>query len=103
MTSYNRLLITAWLLNLYDAGITVYATTNLLSTELNPLMRLCLDKDPLVFVAMKLLVMTLVCLITRRRFDEHPKKMWATLGFILALFVGVCVWNTLVVVIMLFA
>jgi hypothetical protein len=94
MRKFDRVLLTAWMLNVYDAGITVYATQAMAAEELNPLMRAFLDSNPVVFIIFKLLVMTLVCSILRRRFEFYPKRAWATAIIIAVLYAAACMWNT---------
>ena len=89
--------MTTWLLNLYDAVLTVYATGALGLVESNPLMRRCLDSSPYAFFAIKLLVMTLCCLILGRRAAKNPKSVWVVLLAIATVYAMICGWNTVVV------
>ena len=94
MALFTKLLMVIWVLNVYDAGITVYATQRLRAEELNPLMEAVLDANPIVFIVFKLLAMTLVCSILRRRFEFYPKRTWATTITIAMLYAAACMWNT---------
>jgi len=94
MALFTKLLMVIWVLNVYDAGITVYATQRLRAEELNPLMEAVLDANPVVFVVFKLLVMTLVCLILRRREKERPKAVWTVAVVIFVIYAVTCLWNT---------
>jgi len=96
MRKFDRVLLTAWMLNVYDAGITVYATQVLRAEELNPLMRFFLDSNPVVFVVFKLMMMTLVCSILRRRFELYAKKTWTTLTVITCLLGALAIYNSMV-------
>ena len=96
MTSFDRVVLLAWLLNAYDALITAYATSHLGATELNPLMAMCLATGALAFILVKLGVMSAVCLTLRRR-KRKGRKPWPLLVGIVAVFTVVCVWNTYLV------
>jgi hypothetical protein len=97
-STFNRLVPLCWLLNVYDTVITLYGTQSLKATEFNPLMRLALEFNPALFVAIKLLVMSIVCWVLYQRIDRHPKKTWALLWMIFGLFTTIGLWNTAVVV-----
>jgi hypothetical protein len=97
MTWFLRLVIVAWLLNAYDAAITVYATDQLALVELNPLMRWCLSVSVILFLVVKLGVMTWVCRTLHKRRDERPRLIRGVLAFIIGIFLALCVWNTFVV------
>lgn len=68
------LLLIAWLGNLIDTIATVYLTS-LGYVEANPIMAQLLDY-PLVFVIVKLLLMTGLCAyLWLKRLDKHAKPM----------------------------
>ncbi len=94
MKTFDAVLLLTWVLNVYDIVITLTGTTFLSATELNPLMRTALGAGPAFFVATKLSVHAVVCWVLDRRLEKHPRKTWATLIVILALFSAVAVWNT---------
>jgi len=96
VTSFDRVVILAWLLNAYDALITAYATSHLGATELNPLMAMCLATGILAFILVKLGVMSAVCLTLHRR-AKGGRKLWPLLSAIIVLFVVICAWNTYLV------
>jgi len=86
-----------WLLNSYDAAITLYATSTFGMVEFNPLMNLCLTMGAWVFVLVKLGTMSGVC-YAFHRYAQQGRKLWAGLGVILALLALVCLWNTWLVI-----
>ena len=92
MTLFDRLVLTAWSLNAFDAVITVYATTIPGVTELNPLMDLCLAISPGLFLLVKIGVMTAVCVAFRRQ-KRCGRTLWGVLWVALAVLVAICVWN----------
>lgn len=98
MTSTKRLMIATWLLNVYDAIVTVYATQRLGLVEANPLMQLCLATSVLLFIAVKLLVLSIIIRVLKKRYETRPASTKVlTVGMFSAfLFVGL--WNTAVVI-----
>lgn len=101
MKTFDRLLLITWLLNVYDTAITLYGTQELGAIEVNPLMRVPLMVDPILFVIIKVLVATVVCVALHKRVKKHRKKSWAALVVIFGLYLMICLWNTLVVAVML--
>jgi len=93
VTLFDRLVLTVWLLNAYDAGITICATQHFGVMEFNPLMSACLASDIGTFLAVKFIVMTGVCLALWYQ-KKRGRRLWVALMVILALFVVVCLWNT---------
>lgn len=101
MTAFNRLLIATWFLNLYDIAVTLYGTQELRAVEANPLMRVAVELSPALFIALKLFVVTCVCWVLHERVKTHRRRTWATLVIIFVLYLMICLWNTIVVVVML--
>jgi len=97
MTLFDRLVLSVWMLNAYDAAITVYGTTAHGATEVNPLMALCLAAGVLVFLAVKLGLMTAVCLVMRQK-ARRGRKSWGLLWSSLVVFTTLCVWNTYLII-----
>ena len=97
MKTFVRLMLLTWLLNVYDTVITLYGTQELEAVEANPLMRIAIEFDPLVFIAVKIAVLTVVLMILYTRFEKHRKRTKVTLWIIFALYLMICVWNTIIV------
>lgn len=96
MKTFDKVLMLTWILNVYDMIVTLVGVYSLNAEELNPLMRAALSTGPVFFIASKLSVHAAVCWVLDRRLEKHPKKTWATLMIVLALFLIVAVWNTFV-------
>lgn len=82
-------------MNLFDALITLWALErfhHFLAVEANPLMA-SLISAPLDFLAVKITVMTLACLIMLCRYQRFPKRTVATACVVTAIFTAVCAWN----------
>lgn len=101
MQSTKRLMVATWFLNIYDAIVTIYATQKLGVIEGNPLMRLCLASSVLLFVALKILVLTLVVRVLKRRYERRPVAIRRLTIAMFAAFVLVGLWNTAVVILVL--
>lgn len=68
------LLIIAWLGNLIDMIATVYLTS-IGYTEINPIMAYLLV-NPIVFIVVKIVAMTVVCMyIWQKRADKYSKPL----------------------------
>lgn len=93
MASIDREIILAWLLNVYDALITVYATTSLDFDELNPVMRWCLSSGPPTFLLVKIGLMSAVCCYLRTRRSNQSRVWWTTV-MVAAALLAICAWNT---------
>lgn len=101
MATTKQLFLGAWLLNLYDAIVTIYATQRLGLVEANPLMQLCLATSVVLFIAVKILVMSAVVRILKRRYETRPETTRKlTIAMFLA-FLLVGLWNTVLVVALL--
>ena len=98
MASFRRLLLITWILNAYDAAITIYATQKLGASELNPLLRVCLAVSPTFFVVVKIAVITAVCLALGRHYKNNPRRTRIMITVSLVLFLVIAVWNTGLVV-----
>jgi hypothetical protein len=94
-------MLATWVLNLYDAIVTIYATERLGLIEANPLMRVCLATSVVLFIAVKMLVLDLVLRVLKRRYETRPSTTkLLTIGMFLA-FLLVGIWNTSIVIILL--
>lgn len=88
------LVVIVWLLNAYDMVITLYAVNCLNATEQNPLMRFCLEFDPLLFVFVKMSTATIVSVVLWHRGHEQAKKTLVLLAGIFGALAYICAWNT---------
>jgi hypothetical protein len=97
MKLFKGWLIALWFLNAYDAAITVYVTQWLGAYEMNPCMRLLLNISPTLFVAVKLVLMTVICWLMHKKYKKGPEILWTTLCILVGFYVSICIWNTSIV------
>lgn len=90
-------MVGAFLLNLYDAIVTVYATQCLGLAEGNPAMRFLLATSALLFVAVKIVVLGIIWNALRRRYESRPKATRALVVVTFLAFFAVAIWNTTIV------
>ena len=87
-------MVLIWLLNVYDAVITVYSTSRLGMVETNPIMMASLEFGPVFFVITKVVVLTLALAALASRYRRHPMTVRVILIVSLGAFLGVCAWNS---------
>jgi len=73
----NVLLASLLVLNLFDAVLTLFWITLELTTEENPFMEVLLDRSPVLFMSVKLLLVSLATVLINR--GRHRRDvLWAT-------------------------
>ena len=75
-------LITIWLFNLTDIIATLYFTSNGMMVEANPIMAVLLHYPPL-FVAVKLIAMTLLCVYLYARNSHKLARTGTNIGVVM--------------------
>lgn len=82
-------LIIAWLCNLIDTIATVHLYTTYDGNELNPISAMLLKISPLLFVAFKLIVMTIAVMLCCWKRDWSLCKVASWILFIEYMFVAI--------------
>lgn len=90
---FDKLLLLAFLLNLFDAVITLWGIGKLGYIEMNPLMDTALTWGESWFFSIKVVVMALACYLLWSRYDRRPRGVLVTTLLITATLIVVCGWN----------
>lgn len=90
---FDKLLLLAFLLNVFDAVITIWGINHLNCVEMNPLMDTALGWGALWFVVIKIVVMFLACFLLWYRYERMPRGVSVAAVVVTAMLLIVCCWN----------
>ena len=113
MTRFEKALLLLFGLNALDIVLTLTGVSMLGAVELNGLMAALISYHPLLFVTVKVLVMSTIvwlvykryhdgtwCVLRWQKADPSPFWAWAILGPAIVIFLAMVLWNTSVIVTM---